>query len=167
MSNPYQEISTTNYIDQDPTGTGYGVDFSHDSTYMAVAHNVTPFITIYKRNGDVFTKLPDPETLPASTVEGVSFSHDSTYMAVAHWATPFVTIYKRNGDVFTKLPNPEALPPDNGIGVAFSHDSLYMTVVHRTTPFVIIYKYDGVPIIIMILTAFQENDDINLTWIYE
>ena len=40
-----------------PTGNGLGVSFSPDGTYMAVAHVNTPFITIYKRSGDTFTKL--------------------------------------------------------------------------------------------------------------
>jgi hypothetical protein len=46
-----------------PAGTGVGVAFSSDDTYMAVAHSTSPFITIYKRSGDTFTKLADPATL--------------------------------------------------------------------------------------------------------
>ena len=43
------------------------VAFSSDDTYMAVAHQNSPFITIYKRSGDTFTKLADPATLPTGT----------------------------------------------------------------------------------------------------
>ena len=31
-----------------PTGTGRGCSFSPDGTYLAVAHSVSPFLTIYK-----------------------------------------------------------------------------------------------------------------------
>ena len=86
---------------------------------MAVAHATSPFVTIYKRSGDTFTKLANPATLPPSTGYGVAFSADGTYMAVAHFITPFVTIYKRSGDTFTKLANPAALPTSTGNGVAF------------------------------------------------
>ena len=43
-------------------------------TYLAVAHNSSPYITIYKRNGDTFTKLSDPATLPTDEGRGVAFS---------------------------------------------------------------------------------------------
>ena len=123
-----------------PTGTGYGVAFSPDGVYMAVAHYATPFITIYKRNEDVFTKLANPTILPSNVGYGVAFSPDGVYMAVAHYTTPFITIYKRNGEVFTKLANPTTLPTDTGHNVAFSPDGVYMAVAHSTTPFITIYK---------------------------
>ncbi len=54
-------------IDFDPTKlanpatlpTGYALDCAFDptGTYLAVAHNNSPYITIYKRSGDAFTKL--------------------------------------------------------------------------------------------------------------
>jgi len=37
-----------------PTGAGYGVAFDPTGTYLAVIHNVWPYITIYKRSGDTF-----------------------------------------------------------------------------------------------------------------
>ena len=86
---------------------------------MAVAHFITPYLTIYKRSGDTFTKLANPAALPAGTGYGVAFSADGTYMAVGHSGSPFVTIYKRSGDTFTKLANPAALPTGVGNGVAF------------------------------------------------
>ena len=32
--------------------------------YLSIPHDVSPFVTIYKRSGDVFTKLANPATLP-------------------------------------------------------------------------------------------------------
>ena len=77
-----------------PASTGCGVAFDSTSTYMAVAHVTSPYITIYKRSGDTFTKLSNPATLPASTGLDVAFDSTSTYMAVAHYTSPYITIYK-------------------------------------------------------------------------
>src|SRR5659263_298366 len=107
---------------------------------MAVAHATTPFITIYKRSGNVFTKLANPAILPTSNGQSVAFSKDGNYMAVANTVTPFITIYKRAGDTFTKLANPAILPTGNAQGVAFSQDSTYMAVGHVGSPFITIYK---------------------------
>ena len=88
---------------------------------LAVAHDTTPFVTIYDQDIDTFTKLTNPAVLPADRGWAVAFSSDDQHMAVAHNDTPFVTIYKRDGDVFTKLPDPSELPAGNGYGVAFSN----------------------------------------------
>ena len=77
-----------------PASTGRGTAFSPDGTYLSVAHDSSPFVTIYKRSGDVFTKLADPATLPANFGLGTAFSPDGTYLSVAHISSPFVTIYK-------------------------------------------------------------------------
>ena len=77
-----------------PSNTGYGASFSPDGAYLAVAHEYSPFITIYKRSGDVFTKLANPSTLPSNTGYGTSFSPDGAYLAVTHSTSPFITIYK-------------------------------------------------------------------------
>ena len=61
---------------------------------MSVANSNSPFITIYKRSADTFTKLTNPATLPASTGLGVAFSSDDTYMSVADVSSPYITIYK-------------------------------------------------------------------------
>jgi len=119
------------------------VSFSNDNNYMSVAHSTSPFVTIYKRIGDTFTKLANPSILPtngANFGNGVSFSNDNNYMSVAHYASPYITIYKRSGDTFTKLNNPSELPAGTVNGVAFSNDNNYMSVAHSTSPYVTIYK---------------------------
>ncbi len=126
-----------------PTGQGSGVAFSHNSSYMAVTHWNSPYVTIYKRSGDTFTKLADPAVLPTGTGLGIAFSHDSSYMAVTHDTSPYVTIYKRSGDTFTKLADPATLPTGTGQAVAFSHDSSYMAVAHWNSPYVTIYRRSG------------------------
>ena len=123
-----------------PTDSGYSVTFSSDGIYMAVAHSVTPYITIYKRSGDTFTKLPNPTTLPTGSSNSVAFSSDGIYMAVGHYTSPYITIYKRSGDTFTKLPDPATLPIGSSYSVTFSSDGIYMAVGHYTSPYITIYK---------------------------
>ena len=83
-------------VDILPTGGGNDIAYSPDGAYLAVAHSITPFVTIYKRNGIKLTKLTNPTTLPVSTGNGVSWSPDGIYLAVAHTSSPYITIYKRN-----------------------------------------------------------------------
>jgi WD40 repeat protein len=123
--------------------TVYGVNFSRDSVYLAVAIWSSPNILIFKRNGDTFTKLSDPATLPTGPSNKIKFSDDGTYLAVTHGNPPGITIYKRSGDTFTKLPNPASLPPSTAHNVDFSPDGTYLAVAHANTPFITIYKRDG------------------------
>ena len=86
-----------------PTGTGYGTAFSPDGVYLSVVHSASPFITIYKRSGDVFTKLTDPSTLPTVTGYGTAFSPDGVYLSVVHAISPFITIYYPGYDIITQF----------------------------------------------------------------
>jgi hypothetical protein len=110
---------------------------------MTVGHSITPFITIYKRSGDVFTKLSNPATLPPETWYGITFSTDGVYMAGVSLTAPFITIYKRSGDVFTKLADPAYVPTGVCYSIAFSADGYYLVVGGITAPGIIIYKRAG------------------------
>ncbi|MGI5840153.1 MAG: beta-propeller fold lactonase family protein [bacterium] len=125
-----------------PGGTGQGVAIAvtNDGTFIAVAHNGTPYITIYRLENDVLSKISDPSTLHTGTAFGVAFSPSGTYLAVAHLTTPFITIYKRSGSTFTKLPNPASLPAGAGQGIAFSPDETYLVIGHASAPYITIYK---------------------------
>ena len=100
-------------------------------------------IAIYKRNGDTFTKLSNPSTLPTGQGNGVAFDPTGTYLAVAHVSSPYIAIYKRNGDTFTKLSNPSTLPMGHAYGVAFDPTGTYLAVVHDSSPYITIYKRSG------------------------
>lgn len=131
-----------------PTGNGNCTVFSPDGMYLVVGHFVTPFISIYKRSGDTFTKLSNPSTIPTGIVEAVSFSQDGTYLAVmlTSTASPYVMIYKRSGDTFTKLSdlaNPPTSPNGYAGGIAFSADGTYLAVAQGTTSGVYMYKRTG------------------------
>jgi hypothetical protein len=70
--------------------------------YLAVGSSVSPYLTIYKRNVNTYTKIPDPASMPPTGVTGVAWN-GSTHLACAHSNYPYVTVYKRAGDTFTKL----------------------------------------------------------------
>jgi hypothetical protein len=49
-----------------PEGVGLGTSFLQNDPYLAVAHSRSPFLSIYKQDEDVFTKLPQPDVAPSS-----------------------------------------------------------------------------------------------------
>ena len=79
-----------------PPGAGYAVDWSSNGQYMAVNTATTPFVMIYERDGDTFTKLSDPGTLPGGLCyNGLNFDTSTgRYLITAENATPFINIYK-------------------------------------------------------------------------
>jgi len=133
-----------NLPDVTPGADGHDTSFSPDSTYLALAHNNSPYVMIYKRDEDTFTKLTNPNILPTGDGWGCDFSPDGVYLAVAHNNSPYITIYKRSGDTFVKLDNPVGgLPAGDGYGCKFSPDGVYLAVAHNTSPFITIYKRAG------------------------
>lgn len=53
---------------------GYKADFSADDEYMAVGHtSVSPFVAIFKRDGDTFSRLPGPAVPPTGAGLGIAF----------------------------------------------------------------------------------------------
>lgn len=60
---------------------------------MAVSHTGSPYISIYKRDGDEFTKLNIPVLLPGDSL-GCSISPDNIYLAAVHVNSPYLTICK-------------------------------------------------------------------------
>jgi len=123
-----------------PPNIGRGCVFDPTGTYLAVAHATSPYITIYKRSGDTFTKLADPATLPPNTGWGCAFDPTGTYLAVAHSDSPYITVYKRSGDRFTKVANPATLPTGAGYGCAFDPTGTYLAVAHSGSPYITIYN---------------------------
>ncbi|MGP3788157.1 tail fiber protein [Paenibacillus sp. 1A_MP2] len=126
-----------------PTGTGRAASWTPDGMYLAVAHNVAPFLAIYKSVEGEFIKLANPAVLPPNTATDAEFSSDGNYLAVSHAEAPYVTFYKRSGDVFTKLANPSISPGGTAWSLAWSPDGLYVAVGTSSSPFLTIYKRSG------------------------
>lgn len=115
-----------------------------DGIYVAIAQNSTPWINIYKKSGDTYTKLANPTTLPGALVQGVSFSPDGTYLAVAQNGSGSITlrIYKRSGDTFNQLVSFTGV---GGFGntVSFSPDGMYLFFASDLSPYLYMYKRSG------------------------
>lgn len=92
-------------------GPARRVRFSPDGNYLAVGHDTSPFISIYKYSGTTtFTKLANPASLPGGPIQGVDWSPDSKLLALASTITPFIIAYSRSGDTFTKATDPTIIP---------------------------------------------------------
>lgn len=145
----FKKKGTTNTYDKLlnptlPTSLPYGIDYSPNGKFLAVSINSTPYINIYKRDGETFTKLSNPANLPAGAGRSVAFSPDNNYLAVAHATTPFVTIYKISGDTFTKITSPfNTLPGTTAICVAFSPDGNYLAAGISLSPYVNVWKINS------------------------
>jgi hypothetical protein len=112
---------------------------------IAVAHNTTPFVTVYPwSSGGFGAKVSDPATLPTGNSTGVAFSPSGDALAVTHSTSPFVTAYPWSGSRFgTKFSNPATLPASTGNGVAFSPSGDALAVAHATTPFISAYPWSS------------------------
>lgn len=112
----------------------YSVDyvrFSPDGNHLAVLGNHNCFY-IYKRNGDTFTLLAQPDITPnGNGVRDISFSPDGRYMAVSATSGSYYRpwIYKRNGDNYVKLADLDGLSGSkNYYSCKFSPDGKYLAV---------------------------------------
>ncbi len=85
-----------------PTASNFnGASFSPDGNYLAVATSGAPYVLVYKRNGDVYDKLPKITTNISTFTACTSFSPDGNYLVVA--SNGSFIILKRSGDTFTQI----------------------------------------------------------------
>lgn len=124
-----------------PTGNGNGCAWNGASRYLAVAHDTSPYVTVYKSiyTGG-FSKIANPVNLPAGNGSGCGWSSDGLFLVVSHATSPFVTIYRRDVDVLTKLSDPDDLPASTGNGVVWSPDDAWIVVAHDSSPYITIYE---------------------------
>lgn len=128
-----------------PPNTSNCCQFSYDGTYLAVGNSTTtPYITIYKRSGDTFTKLADPVSIPGSNVNGLCWAKDDSYLVLTLQSSPYILIYSVNKstDTFTKITDPATLPTGAARDCDFSFDDNLLAVAHGGSPYVTIYSVD-------------------------
>lgn len=132
------------FISDNPAGNGTGVSYSTSGTYLAVAHTVSPYITLYSIDGTTYTKLTQPETIPSGATNGIRFAPTDTYLGVTSATAPYLMIYKHNAGALTYLPDAMAAPPTVACkSVDFSYNSEYMVVGHTASPWFSTYKREG------------------------
>lgn len=131
-------------ISDEPEGVGRGVAWSPDGIWLVVTHDVTPFMSIYRRNGDELDEyiIIGGSPIPARA-EHVVWSPDGQYFAVAHLGAPYIRIYKNIGGVWTPLDPPDVNPAGTAYGVDWSPDGNYLAVAHNNAPCVTIYEFEN------------------------
>lgn len=138
-----QPLADNAVTGQPTTGGANNGSWTPDENFFAVGQSNNPFLSIYERSGDTFSKINDPDIIPANQVRKAQFSSDGTYLACAHDNSPFLTIYKKNGSTFNKLANPGDLPTVAGFDVSFDSSGTYLAVSFNGGDSLIIYKRDG------------------------
>ena len=77
-----------------PAGASYGIAFSPDGKYFAVAHATTPFVSVYSFINEVATRLPYTQAPPPNTGTKVAFSSDGVFLGVSHNTAPTFSVFK-------------------------------------------------------------------------
>lgn len=149
---PYIHVMTQNIdvffekypiIDR-PASTAYDTAISPDGIHMAVSHEGSPYLSIYRKvSTGEYSRLPDPlSEIPIGVSTGVAFSPDNQYMAVATWSYPYLYIYKRFSDFFQRIPLGD-LPTGKVNDVCFDMDSALLAVGHNEAPRLTVYSVDN------------------------
>jgi WD40 repeat protein len=126
-----------------PTGPGVSVQFSTDGSLLAVAHSVSPYLTVYRVEGSTLTKLSDPSVLPTGTGRSVQFSPDGSLLAVRHDSSPYFSVYRVEGSTLTKLSDPSVLPTGTCNYMQFSPDGSLLALSHAGSPYLSVYRVEG------------------------
>jgi WD40 repeat protein len=125
-----------------PGGNGRGSAWSPDGRYLAIAHETTPFVTIYDWISGSPVKIANPATLPTGNGTQVAWSPDGRYLAVSNADTsPYITFYDWQTGSPVKITNPATLPTGHGAGCAWSPDGRFFAVTHSVSPFITIYDW--------------------------
>lgn len=135
---PVKLPDLASYPPQNPDSLAY----SGTDTYLAVGLQYSPFLELYKRSGDILTKITSPSGgLPTGRGYSISWAGDSHFAVSSAASTPFVHIYKKGaGDSFSKLPNLSPIPPYASASI-FSPDGTYLAVSGNGS--LTIYKRSG------------------------
>lgn len=118
-----------------------GVLWSPDGTYLAVATGLTPYVALYKRDGDALEKLT--MTSPAAGVaRSLAWSLDGKYLAVGCASTPYLTIYRREGDELSKLTSNIVPEAANAVSdLVWSPDGRYLAGALSASPYQAVWEF--------------------------
>lgn len=131
---------------QPPNSTAYTCTFSDDGTYVAIGFNVSPYLYIYKRSGDTFTRLASAlNSNPVSTaLLTMSFLPGAGILAVGGSGTTRINAYSRSADSFTRITSPVNVQPANTVeGMRYSNSGTYLAVSGYGDNNYHIYKRSG------------------------
>lgn len=124
--------------------SGNSTVISPTGNYIAYAHNNTPYVSVYKKEGLLYNNLLDVQGLPGGNCYDVDWSADENYLAVAGSEYPYLYIYKRDGDLFNLLDSPTDVSLSSlAKAVSWTYDSSYLSVGFSSSPYIHTYRRDG------------------------
>ena len=129
-------IETTNPPDLTGLTNSYvGKGISRDARWLAVPHeelvpSYSYTVTVYKRNGDDFLRLPPFSTGAPGKAINAFFSDDAKFLGLVMNQPPYIRIIERINDSFRLLTNnaPDVGPPSIAQAISFSKNNSYLAV---------------------------------------
>jgi WD40 repeat protein len=128
------------------TGVIYAVRFSSTGKYFALGSDVSPYLAVYKVNGEIFNRIADLPVLPAGS-SNLSWNIDDTLLYISNGlSSPPMIIYKITSGKFEKIPDPPSLPSGSYNG-SFSPDGKYLSMAvsgseNGASPYIHTYSID-------------------------
>lgn len=119
---------------------------SETTAYLSVAHETTPFASVYKWSAAGFgDKFSNPDTLPGTVGRGTAFASNGNHIGFAHTGIPYMSVYPWSSSGFGTRVSTTGVTLPTGIayGIAFSPASDYVAVAHTTAPFITMYPWNG------------------------
>lgn len=126
-------------------------DWAPNGRLLAVGSQGSPYLFVYKYDGDTLTKMADPGSIPPGAVQSVSFSPNGKYLGVGYGASPYFSVYTVNettGSLF-KIPDAPVIAASTANGIKFSPDSKHVAVATSgggsgsSTPNIRVYSVVG------------------------
>jgi hypothetical protein len=133
-----------------PTGKGNSVSFSTFSSCIGVAHDNSPYITIYDGiDMDLLVKKTNPVSLPPGPCTSIGAINPSTsggffgYFIVTHTSSPYVSIYSDGTyGTPTKQANPNVLPIGANC-ICKTGGGNWWSVSSSDSPYIYMYNTEG------------------------
>lgn len=104
-ASPYAHVfsldQSTNTVSYDGsltpvTGAGNWIAAANDAKTVVVAHNTSPFMSVFKEEGGVWTKMLEPDIPAKANAQSCTISEDGKHVAITYATTPYLALYRIN-----------------------------------------------------------------------
>lgn len=134
------------------SGNGNAFRFNPNGTTLAVAYTASPYVYIFNKIGNAYTKLPDfgAGHLPNKAAQGVSWHPNGKYLAAVFDANNNLgqcVVWERSADTFTTITNTSsfsaAITATIGlIKCAWNPQGDTLVMVGATAPYFLVYSFN-------------------------
>jgi hypothetical protein len=141
------------------------------NTSLVFTGTTSPYIAIYNRSGDTFTKLTNPTTLPINGADQAAWSPDGTKLALSVGTSgKGFMVYSRSGNTFTKLADPAYIQTSAANLICFNTTGEVLSVYYRTKNILDNYIVQGNTLIYknsvrMLVTDTSSGSFDELKWV--